>query len=139
MLKKEITYENYNGDEVTTTEWFNLSKISAMKLLNRKDAVVEKFKAFAGNPEEETRDLTPEERGMAIDFVESLVYDAYGKRDPENPETFDISKEAKDSFKKSPAFDELVYQLCTDKDGINEFLIGILPKAVREQLLAQNA
>lgn len=139
MLKKEITYENFNGEEVTTTEWFNLSKTSAMKLLNRKDAVVEKFKAFAENPEEETRDLTPEERGMAIDFVESLVYDAYGKRDPENPETFDTSKEAKDSFKKSPAFDELVYQLCTDKDGINEFLIGILPKAVREQLLAQNA
>jgi hypothetical protein len=69
-----------------------------------------------------------------IDWVEELVYDAYGERDESNPEIFDTSKKVKDAFKNSGAFDEFVYTIVSDEKEFTEFFFGILPKQMRDEL-----
>lgn len=129
MKKQEITYTNFNDEEVTVTRYFNLSKTEALKLVNGHGGM-DKYLADVAEKKDNER---------LIDFVEELVLDAYGRRDENDPEVFDKSKEAKAEFKESPAFDELVYTLLTDEKQFTEFFYGILPKALRDQVLAQNA
>jgi hypothetical protein len=124
MIKKEITFENFNGEEVTKTAYFNLSKTQAMKLVAEHGGMDKYLQSIIDKKDTE---------GF-IDWVENLIYKSYGKRDESNPEIFDTSKEAKDEFKASPAFDELAYTLLTNEKEFTEFFFGILPKQMRDEL-----
>ena len=128
MLKKEITFENFAGEEVTKTAYFNLSKTQAMKLVSANGGMDKYLQSI----------LDKKDAEGFIDWVEDLIYKSYGKRDESNPEIFDTSKEVKDEFKASPAFDELAYTLLTNEKEFTEFFFGILPKAMREELEKQN-
>lgn len=127
MLKKEITYTNYNEEEVTVTEYFNLNKTQAMRYVSSNggmDKYVQKL-------------LDEKDNNKFIDFIEDLVWKAYGKRDPENPEAFDTSEGAKEAFTKTLAYDELVYELLSKEGAFIEFFIGIMPKDIREKMQEQ--
>lgn len=126
MLKKEITFTNFNDEEVTKTYWFNLNKLQAMKLVGGIDSYLQEV-------------VKKKDTEKFIDFVEGVVLDAYGARDDEDPDVFDTSAEAKEKFKKSPAFSELVYSLLTSEDAFVTFLLDILPKSMREQLQTEMA
>lgn len=128
MIKKDITFENFNGDEVTKTAYFNLTKTQAMKLVAEHGGMDKYLQSIIDKKDTE---------GF-IDWVENLIYKSYGKRDESNPEIFDTSKEVKDEFKKSPAFDELAYTLLTNEKEFTDFFFGILPKAMREELEKQS-
>lgn len=128
MLAKEITYTNFNDEEVTVKKYFNLSKTEAMRLVNGHGGMDTYLQEVADKKDNE----------KLIDFVEELVLAAYGRRDENDPEVFDKSDEAKKEFKASPAFDELVYTLLTNEKEFVDFFYGILPKSLREQALAQN-
>lgn len=122
MLKKEITYTNFNDEEITVTEYFNLNKVQTMKLVSGH-----------GGMDKYLQSIIDEKNGEKfIDFVEELVYSAYGKRDPENAENFITAKEVKDAFTKTGAYDELVYTLLSNEKEFESFFIGILPKAMQE-------
>lgn len=129
MLKKEITFTNYNDEEVTVTEYFNLNKTQAVRYVSANggmDKYVQKL-------------LDEKDNTKFVDFVEDLVYKAYGKRDPENPEIFDTSTETKDAFTKTLAYDELVYELLSKEGAFIEFFIGVMPKDIREKMNEQLA
>lgn len=129
MLKKEITYTNFNDEEVTVSEYFNLTKTQAMRYVSANggmDKYVQKL-------------LDEKDNNKFIDFIEDLVWKAYGKRDPENPEVFDTSEEAKDAFTKTLAYDELVYELLSKEGAFVDFFTGIMPKDIREQMQEQMA
>lgn len=128
MLAKEITYTNFNDEEVTVKRYFNLSKTEALKLVNGHGGM-DKYLADVAEKKDNEK---------LIDFVEELVLSAYGRRDENDPEVFDKSQEAKDAFAATPAFDELVYTLLTNEKEFIDFFYGILPKSLREQALAQN-
>ncbi len=124
MIKKDITFENFNGDEVTKTAYFNLSKVKAMKMVSSHGGMDTYLKSI----------MDKKDTNGFIDWVEELVYDAYGERDESNPEIFDTSKKVKDAFKNSAAFDEFVYTIVSDEKEFTEFFFGILPKQMRDEL-----
>lgn len=122
MLKKEITYTNFNDEDITVTEYFNLNKVQTMKLVSGH-----------GGMDKYLQSIIDEKNGEKfIDFVEELVYSSYGKRDPENAENFITTNEVKDAFAKTGAYDELVYTLLSNEKEFEAFFIGILPKAMQE-------
>ena len=84
MLAKEITYTNFNDEEVTVKRYFNLSKTEAMRLVNGLGGMDTYLQEVADKKDNE----------KLIDFVEELVLSAYGRRDENDPEVFDKSDEA---------------------------------------------
>lgn len=124
MIKKDITFENFNGEEVTKTAYFNLTKVKAMKMVGDHGGMDKYLESIINKKDT---------RGF-IDWVEELVYDAYGERDESNPEIFDTSKKVKDEFKNSGALDEFVYTIVSDEKEFTEFFFGILPKQMRDEL-----
>lgn len=124
MLKKEITFTNYNDEEVTVTEYFNLNKVQAMKLVASHGGMDKYLQSIIDKKEAGAADF--------IDFVEELVYKAYGKRNEDG--TFDTSTETKDAFTKTPQYDEVVYTLLTNVDEFQKFFTGILPKTMQDMV-----
>lgn len=124
MIKKDITFENLDGESVTRTFYFNISKgeLARYKLENNtglEEMIVEM-----------NRRKDPDTVIKTMEFFIDLAYGVRG----EDGETFEKSPEATAAFKKHPAYQELFYTLVTDAVGAVEFLKGIFPKSIIEKL-----
>jgi len=122
MYKMDITTNDFNENEVKSTEYFNLNKVQAMKLVASHGGMDKYLQSIIDKKEAGAADF--------IDFVEELVYKAYGKRNEDG--TFDTSTETKEAFTKTPQYDEVVYTLLTNVDEFQKFFTGILPKAMQD-------
>lgn len=122
MYKMDITCEDFNGNEIKSTEYFNLNKVQAMKLVASHGGMDKYLQSIIDKKEAGAADF--------IEFVEELVYKAYGKRNEDG--SFDIKEETKEEFTKTPQYDETVYTLLTNVDEFQKFFTGILPKAMQD-------
>lgn len=116
MLKKEITYVDYNGVEKKETFWFNLTKSELMK----------EFGAGDGTTETLQRIVDAKDGRALMDNFEKLILKAYGEKSPDG-RRFLKSKELSEEFSQTPAYDVLFMELLTNEKAAAEFTEGILP------------
>lgn len=116
MLKKEITYVDYNGVEKKETFWFNLTKSELMK----------EFGAGDGTTETLQRIVDAKDGRALMDNFEKLILKAYGEKSPDG-RRFLKSKELSEEFSQTPAYDVLFMELLTNENAAAEFTEGILP------------
>lgn len=123
MLKKDITYEDFDGNEVTETHYFHLAKSELVEFnLVTKGGLEANFNAMlkAGNVE------------GVLDLFKQIIKRSYGRRDPENPQKFSKTPEILDNFVNSGAFDALYVELMTHDSAGMEFISGIFPKSMQD-------
>lgn len=118
MLKREIKYEDFNGDETTDTFYFNLSKPELIEL------EVEYPEGFVGmlNQIIETKD-----NRELIKLFKKIVLLAYGEKSPDG-KRFVKNDELREQFEQTAAYQALFVELATTDDAATNFLKGILPK-----------
>lgn len=117
MLKKTVTYTDYNGEQQTDVCYFHLNKAELGKLQMRMDgkfldhiqALVERKKI-----------------GFLYDFFYNLLLDSYGERDVSGKK-FNKSDEIRADFENSIAFSELLMEIISSVDNMSAFTKGILP------------
>ena len=130
MLKKEITYVDYNGVEKKETFWFNLTKSELMK----------EFGAGDGTTETLQRIVDAKDGRALMDNFEKLILKAYGEKSPDG-RRFLKSKELSEEFSQTPAYDVLFMELLTNEKAAAEFTEGILPAdlvvEVRQSIVAE--
>ena len=135
MLKKTITYTNFDGVEEQTTVYFNLTKTECIDL----NLEYEEEGGLIGR----IKKLT-EERGdgempakPAIDFVKLLIDRAYGVRPKDDPSLFlkedDDGKPLYKKFRQSAAYDAYVFALLSGDESLEEFATNVLPQISDEQ------
>lgn len=118
MLKRNITYIDYNDQTVTEELYFNLTKAELAKLQVKMDGkYLDHLKYLIANQKVE---------GI-FDFFYNLVLDAYGRRS-EDGKKFYKTKEERDEFEASIAFSELLAELINDTPAMSAFSRAILPK-----------
>lgn len=120
MLKKMITYTDYNGQERTEPFYFNLTKTELMKMENENEV------AFSEDLKRTAENMTPRDVIRIIDYLVSRSYGIKtddGKRFLKSPE---ISKE----FMETPAYDALFDEFLSDANGeaFNKFVMSIVPQ-----------
>jgi hypothetical protein len=118
MLKREITFEDFNGLTCTETFYFNLSK---SEILSLEASQVGGFKASIEKiiETENAKDL--------IEQFQLLILMAYGEKSDDG-KRFVKSEEIKEAFKQSPAYDILFMELATNDKLAADFMLGIMPK-----------
>ena len=117
MLKKEITYTDFNGQTVTEEFYFNLSKTELIEL----EAEVDGLESLV-------RSLTKSnDRDSIIKKFKEIVGRAYGVKSDDG-KRFVKSPELSADFLCHAAFDELFMELITNEDTIITFVKGIMPK-----------
>lgn len=129
MLKKEITYTDLNGDEVTETFYFNLSKSELIEMEVEQDgglrATIERI--IEAN---DTRQLVKE--------FKQLILAAYGQKSPDG-KRFIKNEELRLEFEQTVAYDTLFMELATDEASAEAFIRGIMPNDLLEAVQKADA
>ena len=117
MLKKTITYEDFNGNEITEDFYFNLSKAELAEMhLSQEGGLVEHITKIA------------EKRNGAevIAAFKSILSVAVGRRS-EDGKRFVKNQDITDEFMQSNAYSVLFMELVTESDSALTFMRGIVP------------
>ena len=128
MYKKTITYEDFNGETHTDDFYFNMSKSEIMKL---------NLDAENGNLEGWVKQLIKETNTKEIrKLFEKIILGAYGEKSLDGMRFIKSEEKAKE-FAQTNAYDELFTELLSDTDKFVEFVNGIIPKSVSQQVQQQ--
>jgi hypothetical protein len=122
MLKKTITYTNFNDEEVTEDHFFHLSKAE----------LVELEMSHEGGLSEALQRIVAAEDGKAIiaEF-KNIILGSYGKRSADG-RRFVKNQEIREEFESSEAYSTLFMELVTETDKAIEFVNGIVPQNLEE-------
>lgn len=118
MIKKSITFENFEGDKVTEDHYFHLS----MRELTQMELSTD------GGMHDKLQAMLNSGNGSAIlKIFEDLVSQAYGQREDNNPNSFLKSPEISERFMNSLAYDALFSSLMRDGNAMATFINGLIP------------
>lgn len=121
MIKKEVTFENLDGEKVTRNFWFNLNKAELAKMQVRH----QNFQSYI----QAAIDSDNMERVIAV--FDELLSMSYGVRD-EDGITFNKGEDLWDAFKNSDAYSELFIDLLGNPQKAGEFFAGLVPRDFQE-------
>jgi hypothetical protein len=123
MLKKTITYTDYNDQKRTEDFWFHLTKTELIEL----DASNE------GGLETTIRKIIKEtDTKRIVELVKTLVLKSYGEKSADG-KRFIKSEEATTAFTQTEAYSQLFVDLISDASQMTAFFKGIIPQDLREQ------
>jgi hypothetical protein len=123
LLKKTITYEDFNGETTSEELFFHLSKAE----------LVELEMSHEGGLSASLQKIVDSQDGKAIiaEF-KSIILNSYGKRS-EDGRRFIKNQTMRDEFESSEAYSTLFMELVTDTDAAIEFINGVIPKGMAEE------
>lgn len=117
MLKKTITYTDYNGTEQTEDFYFNLSKAELMEMEI----------SYEGGFAEMLKRIVDAQDGKAImNTFKDFILKAYGVKSPDG-KRFIKKEELSEEFSQTEAYSQLFMELVTDADMAAKFINGIIP------------
>ena len=117
MLKKTITYNDYNGNERTEDFYFNLTKAELLEMeMGVSGGLAEKIKRITAAQD------APE----LIKIFKDLILTAYGEKSPDG-KRFIKSEELSAGFAQTEAYSQLYVELATDANAASDFINGIIP------------
>lgn len=123
MLKKTITYEDFNGDEVSEDFFFHLSKAELVELEMSHDG---------GLSASLQRIVDAEDgKGIIAEF-KNIILSAYGKRSDDG-RRFIKNQTLREEFESTEAYSTLFMELVTDTDKAVEFINGVIPQDMAEE------
>ena len=128
MLKRSITYENpFTGQQITEEFHFHIPKSEFIRM--EVEEHQEKYTAADGEEltgmRAKLQRIVDSEDGKAMMPVfEDMIRRSYGRKDGDR---FMRSDELWADFKGSGAFDQLLFELCTDANAAADFVIGTFP------------
>ena len=123
MLKKTITYTDYNGEERKEDFYFNLNKAE----------VIEMEIGTAGGYGEMLKRIVDSKDGAEVMKVfKTLILKSYGVKSPDG-KTFKKSEEISSDFEGTEAYSELFVELCTNAEAATAFINGVLPLSDAEK------
>lgn len=129
MIKKTITYVDYNDVERTEDYYFHLTKAEVMKM---------QMGTTGGLAEMIQRIVAAQDMPTIIATFEDMVLKAYGVKSPDGKQ-FIKNDELRAAFAQTEAYSQLFMELALDADKAAEFVNGIMPPDVQKDLAKQQA
>lgn len=126
MLKKTITYTDYNGVERTEDFYFNLTKAEIMEM---------EMSTTGGLAEQIQKIVSAKDAPAIIKIFKELVLKAYGEKSPDG-KRFIKSEEIATAFSQTEAYSQLFMELATNDKAAANFVNGLMPIDVTEQAAA---
>lgn len=118
MIKKTITYTDYNGTKRTEDFFFNFSRAEVIEM---------NYDADGGLEEMYKRVVNANSEAELIKLFKKLVLDAYGIKCDEG-RRFKKTEEDRLAFSQTEAYVELFMELAKDEAAASEFFNGVIPK-----------
>ena len=126
MFKKTVTYEDWNGESVTEDFYFNLTRTEILEM---------EYSLRPGQTFTElvTSLMETKDTGEVLSLIKEIVLASYGRKSADG-KRFVKNAEIREEFEQSMAFDEIYIELASDSSMAADFVNGIMPKALQDQL-----
>lgn len=118
MLKKTITYVDFDGVERTEDFYFNLTKAEIMEM---------NLSVYGGLDKMLERIVAAKDTPKIVSTFKDLVLRAYGVKSDDG-KRFIKNDKLREEFAQTEAYSELFMELATDEDAAIKFVNGIVPK-----------
>ena len=128
MLKKTISYTDYNGVERREDFYFNLSKAELAEM----ELTTPGGMGAMLNRLIESRDDTE-----IVRIFKKLVLQSYGEKSIDG-KRFIKSKELSEAFSQTEAYSKLFMELASDSKAASEFVKGIVPADIQNEMSKVN-
>ena len=129
MIKKTITYSDFNGNERTEDFYFNLTKAEITKMeLSTKGGLAEMIQ----------RIVAAQDTPAIIEVFEDLIKRSYGVKTPDG-RGFVKRAEDLEAFMATEAYSELFMELATNADAAAKFVNGVVPADMAKQAALESA
>ena len=117
MIKKTITYVDYNDIERTEDFFFNLTKAELTEI---------EMSTSGGLVEMINRIVAAQDAPSIIKVFKELILKAYGVKSLDG-KRFEKSDKLRTEFEQTEAYSQLFMKLATDADAASKFVNGIIP------------
>lgn len=117
MLKKEITFVDYNDVIRTETHYFNLNKAEVIEM---------EYGCSGGLTQFLKNILAQKNEPEIMAFVKKLILSSYGIKSPDG-RRFMKSKEISEEFSQTEAYSNLLMELLSSASASVDFVTAILP------------
>lgn len=118
MLKKTMTYIDYNGTERTEDFYFNLSKAELMEM---------ELSVNGGLAEMLQNIVNAQDSPAIVKTFKEIILKAYGRKTPDG-RGFEKSEELSRAFSQTEAYSDLFMLLATNAEEAAKFVNGIVPQ-----------
>lgn len=123
MLKKTITYEDFNGETVSEDFFFHLSKAELVEL---------EMSHQGGLSSALQRIVDAEDgKGIVAEF-KNIILSAYGQKSLDG-RRFVKNQTIREEFESTEAYSTLFMELVMNADAAAEFINGIIPQGMAEE------
>jgi len=117
MLKKTMTYTDYDGNQRTEDFYFNLTKAEVTEMeLSHNGGLIKTIEKIVA--EKDGRRI--------IEIFKDLVLKSHGEKSIDG-KRFIKSQELRDAFSQTEAYSDLFMELAMDADSAAAFVNGIIP------------
>lgn len=124
MLKKTITYTDYDDVERTETFYFNISESELTEMqLSTEGGLAERLQKMV-----DAQDVP-----SVTKVFKDIILKAYGEKSADG-KYFRKSEAISNAFLSTEAYNKLYMELLQDPDKLAEFINGLLPKSVRDEV-----
>ena len=129
MLKKIITYTDYNGVERTEPFYFNLSKAELMEM---------ELGVTGGMTEMLDKIIAAKDAPSLMKTFKEMIMKSYGVKSDDGKRIIK-SEELSIAFTQTEAYSVLFMELITDDKAAADFVNGIIPNEIQTEVAAQTA
>ena len=129
MLKKIITYTDYNGVERTEPFYFNLSKAELMEM---------ELGVTGGMTEMLDKIIAAKDAPSLMKTFKEMIMNSYGIKSDDGKRLIK-SEELSIAFTQTEAYSVLFMELITDDKAAADFVNGIIPNEIQAEVAAQTA
>lgn len=122
MLKKTITYTDYNGVERTEDFYFNLTKAEILEMeLGTVGGLVNTIQGI----------INAKDQPALTKYFKELVLKSYGEKSADG-RRFIKNDEVREAFSQTEAYSIIFMELAVDDNAAAAFVNGIVPKDLAE-------
>ena len=129
MLKKIITYTDYNGVERTEPFYFNLSKAELMEM---------ELGVTGGMTEMLNKIINAKDGPSLMKTFKEMIMKSYGIKSDDGKRLIK-SEELSIAFTQTEAYSVLFMELITDDKAAADFVNGIIPNEIQAEVATQIA
>ena len=118
MMKETITYQDYNGLELTEDFYFNLTQAEIVEM---------ELGTVGGLSETIQKIITTKDSPSLVKMFKDLILKAYGEKSLDG-KRFIKSEELSTAFAQKEAYSILFIKLASNDEAAAAFVNGIIPK-----------
>lgn len=129
MLKKTITYVDYDGNERSEEFMFNLTHAEITQM---------EFGTIGGLSNLLKKIVAEQDLKRIMEYFRTLILSAYGEKSLDGKH-FHKSEEISKNFENTEAYSVLFMEIVRDSKSAADFVNGIVPKDARKALAEASA